>query len=61
MKWVHLCVRGCTSVCTHVHVGMHLWGLGGHLDGGLQDGDGEVWVRGGAEPQSEVRVARLHL
>ena len=33
-----------------------LGGLGGHLDALLQNGDGEVWVGGGAEPQSEVWV-----
>ena len=38
-----------------------LGGLGGHLDALLQNGDGEVWVGGGAEPQPELRVRFFHL
>lgn len=38
----------------------HLGGLGGHLDARLQDGDGEVRVGRGAEPQPEVGVRLLH-
>ena len=32
-----------------------------HFDADLQDGDGELWMRAAAEPQSEVRVRLLHL
>ena len=39
----------------------YLWWLCGHLDAGLQDGDGEVWVGAGAEPEAEGRVWILHL
>ena len=39
----------------------YLWWLCGHLDAGLQDGDGEVWVGAGAEPEAEGRVRILHL
>ena len=31
----------------------YLWWLCGHLDAGLQDGDGEVWVGAGAEPEGK--------
>ena len=39
----------------------YLWWLCGHLDAGLQDGDGEVWVGAGAEPEAVGRVRILHL
>ena len=38
-----------------------LGGLSGHLDALLQDGDGEVRVGRGAQPQSEFRVRFFHL
>lgn len=37
------------------------WRLGGHLDAGLQDADGELGVGGAGEPQSEVGVSFLYL
>lgn len=40
---------------------LYLGRLCGHLDAGLQDGDGEVGVRAGAEPEAEGRVRVLHL
>ena len=41
--------------------GAHLRRLGGHLDAGLQDRDGEVRVGTAAEPEPEVLVRLLHL
>ena len=32
-----------------------------HLDADLQDGDGKLWMRAAAEPQSEVRMRLFHL
>ena len=39
----------------------HLGRLSGHLDAGLQDGDGEGGMGGGAQPQPEIFVGLLDL
>ena len=39
----------------------YLGWFSGHLDAGLQDGDGELRVRGGREPEAEFRMGLLHL
>ena len=39
----------------------HFGRLGCHLDANLEDGDREVGMRGGAQPQAEVRMRFLNL
>ena len=50
------------EVVQTLHVRLEALGrLGGHLDAGLQDGDGELGVRARAEPQSELGVRLFDL
>lgn len=49
------------TVGTGYLMSRYLWWFCGHLDAGLQDGDGEVWVGAGAEPKAEGRVRIFHL
>ena len=39
----------------------HFGRFGSHLDANLEDGDREVGMRGGAQPQAEVRMWFLNL
>lgn len=57
---VHENMLPAGSVCVHVPQ-LDLGWLSGHLDAGLQDGNGEVRVGRGAEPQAEVCVRFFHL
>lgn len=56
-KHVRMCVRFCL-VCVCI---VYLRWLSSHFDAGLKYRDGEVWVRGGAEPQPEVWVRIFNL
>ena len=46
---------------THIRPSPHLGWFGGHLDAGLQYGDGEAGMGVATEPQTEVRVWLLGL
>lgn len=66
LKCVPACVCSCVCVCMCEYSSVYPLSVyprrfGGHLDAGLQDSDGEVRVRRGAKPQSEVRMGLLYL